>query len=296
LEEMKKMWGTGGKWEKDQPPPWGQEQSDPEEEAAAKGKWGRLHEEFRWQGDPFDFQENAREEKEYEEWYQQTYNRPSPRQVEKLRREDFFAKQPPDPATGERPLLVDPRVDSKPPVFENPPDPMAMEQDPDALADMSKDEFWSEVRFLQSLDYKRMPRGCGWVKNWSNYYGYGFIFPMCQGKDVFVHASEIHSDPATGYQDLAVGELVYYDIKIDADGRVQATNVTGPGGAYVEGQRGGGIILDEDLDKPPATPKRKGSIRDFTESQFWGTERVQPEDIGEAVPPAPEPDEKWWED
>ena len=89
---------------------------------------------------------------------------------------------------------------------------------------------------------------------------------------------------------------VYYDIKIDADGRVQATNVTGPGGAYVEGQRGGGIILDEDLDKPPATPKRKGSIRDFTESQFWGTERVQPEDIGEAVPPAPEPDEKWWED
>lgn len=152
-----------------------------------------------------------------------------------------------------------------------------------------------EEEFFKGSKYH--VRAYGNVKSWNDYYGYGFIEPHCQGPDVFVHATEIHSDPATGYRDLAPGELVYYDIKRDDDGKAQAINVTGPNGSYVLGRRGGGITLDDDVIDPVVRPKKKGVIRDFTESSFWSTERVaETEVLGvDKVPEIPEPEVKWWE-
>jgi cold shock CspA family protein len=153
------------------------------------------------------------------------------------------------------------------------------------------------MTFLRSLDYKQPPRGCGQVKAWSDYYGYGFIAPFCAGPDLFVHATEVHADPATGYRDLAVGEWVYYDLRVDDDGKAQAINVTGPDGAYVEGRRGGGIVIEEDDVAPTVTPKKKGVIRDFTESKYWSMEQApRTRAPAEKVPDLPQPKVNWWED
>eukprot|EP00667_Euglena_gracilis_P013319 EG_transcript_13728 len=163
---------------------------------------------------------------------------------------------------------------------------------------MPESELEDELRFLRTINYKRIPRGYGVVKEWIDYNGYGFILPACGGPDLFVHATEVHSDPATGYRDLAVGELVYYNIKLTEDGKAQATNVTGRNGAYVQGRRGGGIVLEEEDLQPKVAPKKKGVIRDFTESKYWSTEKVPDMEILTAnkVPEIESPPVKWWED
>lgn len=58
-----------------------------------------------------------------------------------------------------------------------------------------------------------------------------------------------------------VAAQVYYNIKLTEDGKAQATNVTGRNGAYVQGRRGGGIVLEEEDLQPKVAPKKKGVIR-----------------------------------
>merc|ERR1712003_254208 len=57
--------------------------------------------------------------------------------------------------------------------------------------------------------------------------GFGFINPDDEGPDVFVHQTEIKAE---GFRSLADGEPVEYIPETDAQGRIKATKVTGPGG------------------------------------------------------------------
>merc|ERR1719253_2049019 len=62
--------------------------------------------------------------------------------------------------------------------------------------------------------------------------GFGFIVPDDGSADVFVHYSVVNTN---GFKSLADGEQVEFDILSAEDGRIKATNVTGPGGAAVQG-------------------------------------------------------------
>ncbi|KAF7722883.1 Y box binding protein 1 [Apophysomyces ossiformis] len=87
-------------------------------------------------------------------------------------------------------------------------------------------------------------RKTGRVKFFNSTKGYGFIIPDDQaGKsniedlglfeaEVFVHHTAIHNNG--GFKSLAEGEEVEYDLVQGAKG-MQAANVTGPGGAPVQG-------------------------------------------------------------
>ena len=68
--------------------------------------------------------------------------------------------------------------------------------------------------------------------------GFGFIEPDDSGEEIFVHNSESGGD---GFRSLAEGEGVEYEVKV-IRGKPTAYNVTGPGGAAVQGvpSKGGG--------------------------------------------------------
>mmetsp|Transcript_21869 Transcript_21869/g.59882 ORF Transcript_21869/g.59882 Transcript_21869/m.59882 type:complete len:117 (-) Transcript_21869:80-430(-) len=61
--------------------------------------------------------------------------------------------------------------------------------------------------------------------------GYGFITPSTGGEDIFVHQTAIHAE---GFRSLAEGEEVFFEIS-ENGGKSKAINVTGPGGAFVQG-------------------------------------------------------------
>lgn len=63
--------------------------------------------------------------------------------------------------------------------------------------------------------------------------GYGFITPDDGGADLFVHQSNILAE---GFRSLADNEEVEFVVETSDDGRLKAVEVTGPGGAYVQGQ------------------------------------------------------------
>lgn len=68
--------------------------------------------------------------------------------------------------------------------------------------------------------------------------GFGFITPEDNSGDVFVHQSQIYSQAMGPGRSLADGENVEYEISPEeGDGKAKkkASNVTGPGGAYVVG-------------------------------------------------------------
>ena len=68
--------------------------------------------------------------------------------------------------------------------------------------------------------------------------GFGFIKPDDSGDEIFVHHSAIGGD---GFKTLADGEAVEYEVEDGAeDGKPRAVNVTGPGGAKVQGIQKGG--------------------------------------------------------
>ena len=70
---------------------------------------------------------------------------------------------------------------------------------------------------------------CNW---WNSQKGFGFITPDDGGSDVFVHQSAIQSD---GFRSLAEGEELEYMVEQGTDGRLKASNVTGPAGKNVKG-------------------------------------------------------------
>jgi len=70
---------------------------------------------------------------------------------------------------------------------------------------------------------------CKWFNSQK---GFGFLTPSNGGEDVFVHQSVIH---ANGFRSLAENEPVEFQIVTEESGRSKAINVTGPGGAVVQG-------------------------------------------------------------
>uniref|UniRef100_A0A061RB10 Cold shock protein (Beta-ribbon, CspA family) n=1 Tax=Tetraselmis sp. GSL018 TaxID=582737 RepID=A0A061RB10_9CHLO len=72
----------------------------------------------------------------------------------------------------------------------------------------------------------------GTVKWFNSTKGFGFITPRDGGEDIFVHQTEIHAE---GFRSLGEGEDVEYKIVTGNDGRLKASQVTGPGGSYVKG-------------------------------------------------------------
>ena len=92
-------------------------------------------------------------------------------------------------------------------------------------------------------------KATGKVKFFDSTKGFGLITPAAGGEDVFVHQSAIHS---RGFRSLAEGEDVEYDMaEDDKRGKKFATNVTGPGGDYVQG-----------------APRRDAGSRDFGDRDF----------------------------
>lgn len=72
----------------------------------------------------------------------------------------------------------------------------------------------------------------GTVKWFDSTKGFGFIVPDDASPDVFVHQSVIYKD---GFRSLAEGENIEYKLTTNEQGRVQAIDVTGPDGSYVQG-------------------------------------------------------------
>merc|ERR1712137_418796 len=62
----------------------------------------------------------------------------------------------------------------------------------------------------------------------------GFGFLVCDEEDYFVHYTGIEG---TGFRTLGDGEEVEFDVEADERGRNRAVNVTGPGGAAVQGSQ-----------------------------------------------------------
>nr|ABA54143.1 putative glycine-rich protein [Picea glauca] len=77
----------------------------------------------------------------------------------------------------------------------------------------------------------------GKVKWFDSTKGYGFITPDDGSEDLFVHQTSIHSN---GFRSLAEGEAVEYTVEHENGGRTKALDVTGPDGAFVQGNSGGG--------------------------------------------------------
>lgn len=75
----------------------------------------------------------------------------------------------------------------------------------------------------------------GTVKWFDAKKGFGFITPE-GGDDVFVHHSVIH---AQGFRTLGEGENVEFEVITEPNGKSKAINVTGPEGAFVEGNSSG---------------------------------------------------------
>jgi len=84
----------------------------------------------------------------------------------------------------------------------------------------------------------------GSVKFYNAQKGFGFIVGA-DGQDYFVHFSAINKD---GFKSLANEEPVQFDLEVNPEtGKQCAVNVTGPGGAPVQGQ----------------PPRQKGSGKGF---------------------------------
>lgn len=76
-------------------------------------------------------------------------------------------------------------------------------------------------------------RSTGKVKRLNGTKGFGFITAGGGGEELIVHQSSIKS---TGFRTLAADEMAEICVSEGDDGRIKAVDVTGTGGAPVEGQ------------------------------------------------------------
>eukprot|EP00571_Detonula_confervacea_P017547 CAMPEP_0172310048 /NCGR_PEP_ID=MMETSP1058-20130122/11206_1 /TAXON_ID=83371 /ORGANISM="Detonula confervacea, Strain CCMP 353" /LENGTH=112 /DNA_ID=CAMNT_0013022801 /DNA_START=44 /DNA_END=382 /DNA_ORIENTATION=+ len=72
----------------------------------------------------------------------------------------------------------------------------------------------------------------GTVKWFNSVKGFGFIIPDDESGDVFVHQTAINTE---GFRSLAENEAVEFRVETDSSGKTKAMEVTGPGGADVQG-------------------------------------------------------------
>lgn len=77
-----------------------------------------------------------------------------------------------------------------------------------------------------------MAKSTGTVKWFNATKGFGFITPDDGGGDLFCHQTNIVSE---GFRSLRDGETVEFFVETGPDGRTKAIDVTGPGGAPVQG-------------------------------------------------------------
>ncbi len=91
--------------------------------------------------------------------------------------------------------------------------------------------WWYRITLKTLLHYSSLLCTTGTCKWFDSKKGFGFISPASGEQDLFVHQSSIHSE---GFRSLADGEAVEFEIA-ESNGRTSAVNVTGPGGAYVQG-------------------------------------------------------------
>jgi cold shock CspA family protein len=105
----------------------------------------------------------------------------------------------------------------------------------------AQSETYSDAELLQYMerapaavmmaDGDKMVGKCKWFNSEK---GYGFIEVDGGDVDYFVHQSDIYSP---GFRSLAEGETVEFIVTTDErSGKVKAVEVTGPDGAYVQGQ------------------------------------------------------------
>eukprot|EP00271_Cylindrocystis_brebissonii_P016217 TRINITY_DN39531_c0_g1_i1.p1 TRINITY_DN39531_c0_g1~~TRINITY_DN39531_c0_g1_i1.p1 ORF type:complete len:187 (-),score=34.85 TRINITY_DN39531_c0_g1_i1:1156-1716(-) len=76
------------------------------------------------------------------------------------------------------------------------------------------------------------PKKTGKVKWFNSSKGFGFITADDTQEDLFVHQTCIY---ASGFRSLREGEAVEFRTAVAEDGRTKALDVTGPGGAHVQG-------------------------------------------------------------
>ncbi|GAQ79634.1 hypothetical protein KFL_000340370, partial [Klebsormidium nitens] len=80
-----------------------------------------------------------------------------------------------------------------------------------------------------AVETEKKPGTCKWFNSTK---GYGYITPDDGSDDLFVHQTSIHAD---GFRSLKEGEPVEFTVGTGDDGRLKALDVTGPGGAAVQG-------------------------------------------------------------
>lgn len=90
------------------------------------------------------------------------------------------------------------------------------------------------------------PRIDGKLKSWNEDKGFGFITPLNGGQDVFVHISNY---PRRGGKPV-VGELLSFEVTLNADQKKKAVNVQRPGQPHEKA---------DSLRKPSSPGRRGGS-------------------------------------
>ncbi len=144
---------------------------------------------------------------------------------------------------------------------------------------------------IQNERERQRRRLTGWCTKFSG--GWGFIARDDGQADVYVHQKHIRRK---GFRSLLVGERVEFEVGAKEDGRLQALDVTGPGGVEVQGapRPGAGEESDSDDGEGAGAPATAGGpikradekkpVKPYTAFKPRSLARPKP-----AAPPKPKP-------